>query len=324
MSKLTTVISSNNKLKNKLSSSLKGLEKPISLSFKGNLSNDTSSIKVGAKTLVSGDKGFTIPVDSTLHLNSSSKGSIKNVGGLDTNIQDPNNPFIELTFYDDSLIQGGYRVVATVEDRDNIHCCYRKKGMKVMVVGQDLSFKEYVLLSEKCTGNSWKEVEYTQEIEVTEGSVVLTEDYSELGEMIKSQKDLNIILKSILKNLQEQIEELDIPTNTSDLVNDGQDGLNPFITAQYILEQVNSDWEATSGPAEILNKPIIGEADKNYVHDQAVPKSIWTIDHTLNKKVSITITDTAGTVVEGQVTINDGNKVVIEFNFPFSGEAILN
>ena len=117
---------------------------------------------------------------------------------------------------------------------------------------------------------------------------------------------------------------MDIPTNTSDLVNDGQDGLNPFITAQDILEQVNSDWEATSGPAEILNKPIIGEADKNYVHDQAVPKSIWTIDHTLNKKVSITITDTAGTVVEGQVTINDGNKVVIEFNFPFSGEAILN
>ena len=64
--------------------------------------------------------------------------------------------------------------------------------------------------------------------------------------------------------------------------------------------------------------------DSNYVHDQAQPSSIWTINHPLNKKVSVTITDTAGTVVEGQVTINDGNKVVIEFNFPFSGEAILN
>ena len=64
--------------------------------------------------------------------------------------------------------------------------------------------------------------------------------------------------------------------------------------------------------------------DSNYVHDQAQPSSIWTINHPLNKKPSVTITDTAGTVVEGQVTINDGNKVVIEFNFPFSGEAILN
>lgn len=64
--------------------------------------------------------------------------------------------------------------------------------------------------------------------------------------------------------------------------------------------------------------------DANYVHDQAQPVNIWTINHPLNKKVSVTITDTAGTVVEGQVTINDGNKVVIEFNFPFSGEAILN
>lgn len=64
--------------------------------------------------------------------------------------------------------------------------------------------------------------------------------------------------------------------------------------------------------------------DSNYVHDQAQPSSIWTINHPLNKKVSVTITDTAGTVVEGRVTINDGNKVVIEFNFPFSGEAILN
>lgn len=64
--------------------------------------------------------------------------------------------------------------------------------------------------------------------------------------------------------------------------------------------------------------------DANYVHDQAQPSSIWTINHPLNKKVSVTITDTAGTVVEGRVTINDGNKVVIEFNFPFSGEAILN
>jgi hypothetical protein len=47
-------------------------------------------------------------------------------------------------------------------------------------------------------------------------------------------------------------------TKTSDLINDGSDGVNPFITAEDIPDtQVNSDWNATSGVAEILNKPTI-------------------------------------------------------------------
>jgi hypothetical protein len=51
-----------------------------------------------------------------------------------------------------------------------------------------------------------------------------------------------------------------IPTLTSDLTNDGEDGINPFITAADVTPQVNSDWDATSGVAEILNKPTIPAA----------------------------------------------------------------
>ena len=51
-----------------------------------------------------------------------------------------------------------------------------------------------------------------------------------------------------------------IPTNTSDLTNDGEDGINPFITAADVTAQVNSDWNAVSGVAEILNKPTIPAA----------------------------------------------------------------
>lgn len=49
-------------------------------------------------------------------------------------------------------------------------------------------------------------------------------------------------------------------TKTSELTNDGEDGLNPFITANDVpaqIPQVNSDWDAMSGLAEILNKPTI-------------------------------------------------------------------
>jgi hypothetical protein len=54
-----------------------------------------------------------------------------------------------------------------------------------------------------------------------------------------------------------------VPTATSDLTNDGEDGVNPFITAADVPVQVNSDWNSTSGVAEILNKPTIPAAQVN-------------------------------------------------------------
>ena len=61
-------------------------------------------------------------------------------------------------YVNDSLFKGGYRVVKTIADRDNIQCCYRKQGMKVLVVGNDLSFKEYVLKTNDCKENIWQEI----------------------------------------------------------------------------------------------------------------------------------------------------------------------
>ena len=68
---------------------------------------------------------------------------------------------------------------------------------------------------------------------------------------------------------------------------------------------------------------IVGE-DKNYVHDQITPSAEWEIVHSLGKKPSVTVTDSAGTVVTGEVVIVDLTKIIVRFNAPFSGEAILN
>jgi hypothetical protein len=66
---------------------------------------------------------------------------------------------------------------------------------------------------------------------------------------------------SAVSGIAEILNKPTIPaavTNTSELINDGSDGVNPFITAQDLpAAQVNSDWNATSGVAEILNKPTI-------------------------------------------------------------------
>lgn len=58
-----------------------------------------------------------------------------------------------------------------------------------------------------------------------------------------------------------------VPTKTSELINDGEDGVHPFITAADVTPQVNSDWNATSGVAEILNKPIIPTKTSDLTND---------------------------------------------------------
>ena len=123
-------------------------------------------------------------------------------------------------YVDDSLFKGGYRVVKTIIDRDNIQCCYRKQGMKVVVIGEDYSYKEYVLKTDNCKENTWEEIDVT----VEENEVFLIEDYSELSENLTTQKELNLVLKQLVLNLQTNLDnKLDKGTYTGtaqDLKND--------------------------------------------------------------------------------------------------------
>ena len=77
-------------------------------------------------------------------------------------------------YVDDSLFKGGYRVVKTIAERDAIKCCWRKQGMKVVVIGEDLSFKEYVLKTDNCKENIWEEVDViTEEIDAKTTDIVV-------------------------------------------------------------------------------------------------------------------------------------------------------
>ena len=80
----------------------------------------------------------------------------------------------------------------------------------------------------------------------------------------------------------------------------------------------NNAWVKMSDGGEVL------ESDKNFIYDQTTPSKEWGILHNLNKKPSVTVTDSAGTVVEGSIVINDGVRLLIKFNVPFTGTAILN
>lgn len=65
-------------------------------------------------------------------------------------------------------------------------------------------------------------------------------------------------------------------------------------------------------------------SDKTYVYNQNVPSSVWSITHNLDKFPSVTIVDSAGSVVMGEVTYENKNKLKVTFTVEFGGSAYLN
>jgi hypothetical protein len=67
-----------------------------------------------------------------------------------------------------------------------------------------------------------------------------------------------------------------------------------------------------------------GDGDLTYVFTQIVPNTTWSITHNLNKFPSVTIVDSAGTVVIGDVTHINNDQLTVTFNSAFAGKAYLN
>ena len=126
-----------------------------------------------------------------------------------------------------------------------------------------------------------KEIEMEQEpIKVYKGGAVNSVN-GKTGDVVLTTSDLENDSdyqtgSEVESAISSAIGEINIPTKTSDLENDGEDGSSVYIEADELapvatsgsyndLEnkptipaaQVNSDWNADSGVAQILNKPTI-------------------------------------------------------------------
>lgn len=62
---------------------------------------------------------------------------------------------------------------------------------------------------------------------------------------------------------------------------------------------------------------------KRYTHIQGVPSSSWTISHTLDGYPSVTIVDSSGSVVIGDVDYISSSILTVTFQSAFSGKAYL-
>ena len=77
----------------------------------------------------------------------------------------------------------------------------------------------------------------------------------------------------------------------------------------------------------VMTQPIIG--DITYTHNQSSVSNTWTITHKLNRFPSVTVVDSADTIVYGTVVYNSANQLTITFfegssALAFQGKAYLN
>ena len=79
--------------------------------------------------------------------------------------------------------------------------------------------------------------------------------------------------------------------------------------------------QGPQGPPGPIGPPGI---DLNYVHDQFLPSSEWNIAHNLGKYCSITVVDSAGSYVIGDISYVNINSAVVTFTTSFSGKAFCN
>lgn len=63
--------------------------------------------------------------------------------------------------------------------------------------------------------------------------------------------------------------------------------------------------------------------NERHIHTQASASSTWDITHALGGRPSVTIVDSGGTVVVGDVVYNSNTSISVIFSAPFSGFAYL-
>jgi DNA-directed RNA polymerase subunit L len=114
--------------------------------------------------------------------------------------------------------------------------------------------------------------------------------------------------------------------NTADTINDRIDGIVDAFEDD--IENINErmvDTVTGSGLIEVTREDnTVILTSKTFVFEQGIAANTWEIEHNLNKKPSITVVDSAETVVIGDYEYNNLNTVTLHFNAAFAGKAYLN
>ena len=97
------------------------------------------------------------------------------------------------------------------------------------------------------------------------------------------------------------------------------------VKATSLITDGGTSTDFVKGDGTLDTNTYLVQADVDtYIHDQGLPNLVWTITHNLDNYPSVTVVNTANTVVIGQVDYLSTNQVQITFSNPFAGCAFLN
>lgn len=151
------------------------------------------------------------------------------------------------------------------------------------------------------------------------------------GDMSMSDYDPNGTVKSaggIVAYVADEIPT--VPTKTSDLTNDGSDGTSTYVEADELATvatsgaysdltgtptipaaQVNSDWNASSGVAQILNKPTIPTVNDATLTITQNGSTAGTFTANASTNATIALTDTTYSTMTGATSGAAGSSGLV-------------
>ena len=187
------------------------------------------------------------------------------------------------------------------------------RGLRLMVKNmnlENLKFKNYIKINDKLYENEQVEVDvknryvdvyfpplevgtYLSELLIYDGDKLLKTGIFtiEVGESIISDQ---------AESLKKKLKEIDI---------------------EKLLFEIDKRLDILKKFDDLTGDIVL---DKNYKHTQIQASKTWNIKHNLKKIPSVTIVDSGGNEVIGDVKHLSENELIITFSYEFSGSAILN
>ena len=93
----------------------------------------------------------------------------------------------------------------------------------------------------------------------------------------------------------------------------GSDGNNAYITKNFSVGTFLAYIEDNGNFSQ-----------DTFVYPQLTPSAVWVIGHGLGNFPSVTVLDSSGNTVFGEITYTDANTVTLTFSAAFTGTAYLN
>lgn len=116
-------------------------------------------------------------------------------------------------------------------------------------------------------------------------------------------------------------------TLTGNKPKDTYKGLIKTIDSQEVTGEVQlSDGNGNALPLRVssTNVRVNGESLTSFRFNQTTSLSEWHIQHDMGKFPSVSVIDSAGRVVLGEVEYLNEQSLFVRFKFPFKGTAFLN